>query len=165
MLTSYDVYMLFYSCKKLKSYKRVRGFFCDLFKLLSMSVRRSIQRHLVNDNILKKFLSLFSISWSNSLVWRRRRRWGFSYTQQYHIVYFYFQSIITKIIQSALTDPKVINLSNQHFSVFVSSPFQSIHISLSLSFTLCHCHSFSSSFLPINYLLCLNQKTSNDKIY
>ena len=140
MLTSYDVYMLFYSCKKLKSYKRVRGFFCDLFKLLSMSVRRSIQRHLVNDNILKILsLSLSSLFLDPTHLCEDDvdvDDEGLVTLNSITSFYFYFQSIITKIIQSALTDPKVINLSNQHFCVFVSSPFQSIYISLSLSFYL-----------------------------
>lgn len=157
-----------------------------------MSVRRSIQRHLVNDNILKHFftltLSLFYFLDPTHLYKEKDDDEGLvplnSIASLYISSYFYFQqSIITKIIQSALTDPKVINLSNQHFSVFVSSPFQSISTSLSLSLLLylslyatvipflilsllLHFTLLSSSlFLPINYLLCLKQKTSNDKIY
>lgn len=106
---------------------------CDLFEFsLSMSLFRLWHSKASCDWQYRRLFAFFSLlSWSKSH--KRSRRWGFNFTQQYRISLSQFlfpESCTIEIIQSALTDPKVINLSNEHFPPLLLCLFQSHSLSL-----------------------------------
>lgn len=104
---------------KLLTVSTVEGWrFCDLFDVTFQCVSRVRLWHSKAscEWQYRRIFCLFSLAlWSKS---HKRRRWGFNFTQQYRISLSQFLfpvSSTIEIIQSALTDPKVINLSNEHF--------------------------------------------------